>query len=108
VAIIAATARPVGVAVSMPFAQCAQQDSALTKLGNNAGDFGDRAAQPIDGGDHHGVTGTGIVEHRHQPRPVRFRRTRQLVGEHPIGLDTSGGERRELGIEILAGVLTRA
>ena len=26
------------------------------------GDFGDRAAEPVDRGDNHGVAGTGIVQ----------------------------------------------
>ena len=64
---IAATARPVRVAGVNAFAQGAQRNPALTKVDDRAGDLGDRAAEPVDRSDHHGVAGPGIVEHCGQP-----------------------------------------
>jgi len=44
---MAATALPVGVEVSIP-SRKAQQDSALTEFGAGAGDFGDGSAEPVN------------------------------------------------------------
>ena len=79
---MAATARPVGVAVSMPSRKRAT-GSTLDKVGDGAGDVGDRAAEPVDGRDRDGVAGAGVVEHRSQAGG-RFRRTGEFVGENPI------------------------
>jgi hypothetical protein len=36
------------------FAQGAQRNSALTKVGDGSGDLGDRATESVDRGHHHG------------------------------------------------------
>ena len=82
---IAATARPAGVAVSTPSLK-AHCDSALTKLGNGTRDFGDGAAGPVDRGDDHGVSGPRVVEHGNGSRPCcGGRPAGEFVGEHPAG-----------------------
>lgn len=43
-----------------PFPLGAQQDSALTEFRYGAGHLGDRAAEPVDGGDNNRVAGAGI------------------------------------------------
>lgn len=58
-------------------------------------------AQPIDCCDHHGVTFAGVVQHGRETRPNGVHRTREFAGENMAGLDTLGGERGELPIEIL-------
>ncbi len=98
---IAATARPVGVAVSIP-SRMAQQDSALAKIRDGAGNFSNRSAEPIDSGYDDGVARPGIVEHRSQSRSRGFRRAGEFVGEHPLGVDTRWGERGQLCVEVLA------
>jgi hypothetical protein len=49
-----------------------QQDSALDKFSDGACDFGDGAAEPVDGGDNYGVAGAGVVQHRGQTRAGCF------------------------------------
>ena len=73
----------------------------LTEFGDRAGDFGDRAAESVDGGDDDGVAGAGVVEQGRQARAGCFRRTGEFVGEYPIGLDAGGGERGQLCVEVL-------
>ncbi len=85
------------------FAQGPQQDSALTEVGDGAGDFGDRTAQPVDGRNHEGVAGAGVVEHGRKSGPVGSSQSGEFVGEYPIGVDAGGSEHNELGVEVLAG-----
>jgi len=74
----------------------------LAKIGDGAGDFYDRSAQPIDGGDHYGVTLAGVVQQGNQAWSIGVNRTGEFVGEDMTGFDPLGGERGELRIEILA------
>ena len=85
------------------FTYGAQQDSALTKLGDGAGYLRDGAPEPIDCGDDHGVTLAGVVQQVRQARPVGVHRTRELVAEDLAGFDALGSKRGLLCIEILTG-----
>lgn len=76
----------------------AQYDSAFAKFGNSPGDFGDRPAEPVDCSHDHRVGGAGIIEHRRQPGSGGTSRSGELVGEHPICVDTGGAERSKLRI----------
>lgn len=80
-----------------PFTQCPQHDAPLSEVSNSAGDFGDAAAETVDGGDHHSVTGTGVVHHRSHARPRCFGRSRELVGEHRLRSNASGGQDGWIG-----------
>ena len=85
------------------FAQGAQRNSVLTEIGDGAGDFGDGAAQPIDGGHHHGVAGPSVVQHCRQPGTRDFGRPGEGVGKHALRIDARGAQCRELCVEVLSG-----
>lgn len=74
----------------------------MSKICDGASYFYDRSAQPIDGGDHYGVTLAGVVQQGRQAWPIGVHRTGELVGEDMTGFDPLGGERGELPIEVLA------
>ena len=56
---MAATARPVGVAVSIPSRKARATGFRAHRITYGASDFSDRATEPIDGGDDNTVAGTG-------------------------------------------------
>lgn len=89
---MAATARPVGVPVSMPSRKARNRDSTFTELGDSASYFGDGTPETIDGGHDHGVALAGVVQQGRQARPVGVDRTRELVGENLAGFDAMGSK----------------
>lgn len=81
-----------------------QQDSALTKVCDGAGYFGDGAPEAIDGGDDHDIALSGISKQGVKARPVGIHRTREFVGEDLAGFDDAVvSECGQLRIEVLAG-----
>ena len=84
------------------FSQGAQRDSAFGKLGDGAGDLGDRAPETVDRANHEGVFRPGVVEHCRQPGPGGLGRSGQLVGEDPLPINTGRAQRGQLGVEVLA------
>ena len=103
VAIIAATARPVGVAVSIPSRKARKRIPCSTEFSDGPRDFGDGPAKSVNGSNHHGIAGAGVVEQGRQARAGCSRRTGELVRKYPISVDAGGGERGELCVEVLAG-----
>ena len=102
VAIMVATARPVGVPVSTPSRNARNRirrwpRSAMVRVTSTT----DRP-EPIDGGYHYGVTLAGIVKQGRQTWPIGVHRTGEFVGEDMTGFDPLGGERGELRIKVLA------
>lgn len=66
---IAATARPVGVAVSTPSRKARNVIRRSSRSAIGPGDFGDGSAEPVNCGDDNGVAGPRIVQHRGEARP---------------------------------------
>jgi hypothetical protein len=105
---MAATARPVGAAVSIPSRKARATGFRAHRISNGASDFSDRATEPIDGGDDNSVASTGVVEHGRQSRTGSFGRAGELVGKDSFCVDADAGERGQLRSRSWPVVLTRA
>lgn len=100
---IAATARPVGVAVSIPSPDGSQEDAAVAEIGDRTSYLGDRSAEAVDSGHDDGIAGAGVVEQGRKAGAVGASAAGKGVGEDPGGVDACGRQCGVLGGEVLAG-----